>query len=107
MNLFQSAEGVQIFLELVDDDFTNTENEFLDRFAINVTIPAGSTVTANYSGIFGVATVNISLTLQCSETYYDASCDRFCEDNCTCGPGLTGPFCTIDIDDCVSLKSCM
>ena len=31
-----------------------------------------------------------------------ANYDRFCNENCTCGPGLTGP-CTESIDDCVGV----
>ena len=75
----------------------------IDRFAINVTMSVGTTMRANYSGIFGFASVDISLTLQCEDNYYDANCSRYCEGNCTCGPGLTGPFCTVSIDDCVDV----
>ena len=75
--------------------------KLIDRFAINVTIPVGMTERVTYFGIFGLAEVDISLTLRCVENYYDASCNRFCnESDCTCDPGFTGPFCTESIDDC-------
>ena len=56
-----------------------------------------------YSGIFGKATVDVSLVLDCAENYYDENCDRFCEENCTCSPGTTGPCCAVSIDDCVNV----
>ncbi len=75
VHVFQSAEGVQIFFEFVDDDFSS--NDLIDRFAINVTLPVGTTTEREtYSGIFGLATVNISFTLECAENFYDANCDR-------------------------------
>ena len=33
----QLAEGIQIFLELVDNDFTTNEHDLIDRFIINIT----------------------------------------------------------------------
>ena len=89
---------MQVLFELLDYDLTSFD-DLIDRFAINVSLPAGTAIEREISGIFGSATVNISLTLECAENYYDANCDRFCEENCTCGPGLTGRFCTESIDD--------
>ncbi len=96
---------MQIFFDIADDDFgRDASDELIDRFAINVTLPVGTTTEREtYSGIFGLATVNISFTLKCAENFYDANCDRFCEENCMCGPGLTGPFCTTSIDDCATI----
>ena len=100
------AEGVQIYIEIVDEDKiiepTNL-NDLIDRFSINVTQSVGTATRETYTGIFRYADVDISLTLECAEYYYDANCDRFCNESCTCGPGLTGPFCTESIDDCVGV----
>ena len=85
-----------------DLDFDNI-NELIDRFVINATLPVGTTVREVYFGIFGFAEAIISLTLECAKNYYDANCDRFCNESCTCGPGLTGPFCTESIDGCVGI----
>lgn len=92
---------MQIFFDIVDDDYGNSSNELIDRFVINTTLLVGTVERKTHSGIFGFAQVDISLALQCAENFYDANCERFCEENCTCGPGLTGPFCTESIDDCV------
>ncbi len=95
---------MQIFFEFVDYDSNRLRDDLIDRFAINVTLPVGtSTDRETYSGIFGFATVNISFTLECAENFYDRNCDRFCNESCTCGPGLTGPFCTTSIDDCANV----
>ena len=86
-----------------DDSNVPNPNDLIDRFIINATSLVGMTEREKYSGIFGFAEVEISLTLQCADNYYDANCDRFCNESCTCGPGLTGPFCTESIDDCVGV----
>ncbi len=103
-DLLQGAEGVQIFFDLIVRDPKSNTSELVDRFAINVTIAVGSTMTEMHFGIFTVAEVNISFTLVCEENYYGADCDRFCNESCTCGSGSTGINCTESINDCATYK---
>ena len=96
--------GVQIYIELVDDDNLSPE-ELIDRFAINVSIPIGTEMErTTYQGIFGFAAIDISFRVVCAEDFYGPNCDMPCLDNCTCEPGFTGEFCATSIDDCVGVK---
>ena len=96
--------GVQLFLEIIDHDDIN-EDELIDRFAINVSIPVGSTTERiTYSGIFEFATIDMDFTLTCTENFYGPNCNRMCLDDCTCEPGFTGEFCATSTDDCVGVE---
>ena len=102
--LLQPNDGVQLFLEIIDYDYIFFD-ELIDRFAINVSIPVGSTTErTTYPGIFGFATIDMSFTLTCTENFYGPNCDMPCLDNCTCEPGFTGEFCATSIDDCVGVE---
>ena len=49
-------KGTQFYLEILDKD--SRKNDLIDRFAINISDPF--MVQANYTGIFGVATLEVS-----------------------------------------------
>ena len=76
--------GVQLLFELIDDDFASPD-QLIDRFAINVSIPAGSTTERTmYPGIFGFATIDMRFTLRCTENFYGPNCDLLCPENRIC-----------------------
>ena len=77
----------------------------MDRFAVNVTdVPIGSSRTQTHSGIFGLAMLEATTTLACSENHIGPDCNTEClSEPCTCPAGFTGEFCATSIDDCVGV----
>ena len=56
----QPMNGTQFYLELLDRD-SGGKNDLIDRFAINISVPVNSFIErANYSGIFGMAMLEVS-----------------------------------------------
>ncbi len=101
----QPEEGSQFYIEIIDDDFGASTNELVDRFAINVTTPVGTTSDREtYPGVFAVATMDMSFRVICINNYCGPNCDVFCLDNDTCDPGFTGEFCAMSIDDCAEVS---
>ena len=64
-------------MELIDLDLPITNpDELIDRFAIDVSIPAGTNTSSTiYQGMFGLAEIRLSFELQCTEDFYGPSCD--------------------------------
>ena len=95
--------GVQIHMELIDDDIGN--DDFIDRFAIDLLTPVGSMIErSTYKGVFGLAEIDVSFSIMCTENFYGPNCSMLCLDNCTCEPGFTGEFCATSIDDCMGVE---
>ena len=62
-------EGVQLYLEMIDFD-PNNEDDLIDRFIINVTVPIGNSITElNITGIFGFAEISVSFEARCKSGY--------------------------------------
>ena len=62
-------EGVQLYLEMIDFD-PNNEDDLIDRFIINITVPIGSSITElNVTGIFGFAEISVSFEARCKSGY--------------------------------------
>ena len=90
MLLLQPDDGVQLFIEIIDSD-GNNDDELIDRFAINVSIPVGSTTErTTYPGIFGFATIDMSFTLTCTENFYGPKCGLLCPENRICSNSSVG-----------------
>ena len=80
--------GVQLYLEIIDDD-TNGE-DLIDRFVINVSVPAGiEPQRGDYMGIFGLAEIDLSFAIRCKSTFTGPNCDRSPLDNRTSSPADT------------------
>lgn len=78
----QPDNGVQLHVEILELDVTN-EDELIDRFAINITNPIGSTSEGQtYSGVFELAEINITFGPECAKNFYGPNCDMFCPKNC-------------------------
>ena len=60
------------------DGTTETNHELIDRFAINITSPVGSTSgRRTYSGVFGLAVIDLTIGLKCTEDFTGPNCDEF------------------------------
>ena len=130
-DFFQPFAGLQLYIELVDADGASaTNHELIDRFAIDVTSPIGSTSgRQTYSGVFGLAEIDLTIELECAVNFYGPNCDTYCLENCdidhcagvTCGqnqrcvdvilnytcvcePGYTGPDCSTEFDVCMGVN---
>ena len=71
--------GVQLNLELIDSDFNQAGNfdELIDRFNINLTLPANTSKTfINISGIFNFTTVNFRIEARCSMDFTGNFCSE-------------------------------
>ena len=79
---FQPDMGVQILIELIDDNYSNGPDQLIDRFAINVSIPVGTVNRTTYHGIFGFAMVDTTFRLVCAENFYGPNCDICVEVEC-------------------------
>lgn len=96
-------------MEIIDHD--DNPDELIDRFAINVTTPFNATTERKiYSGIFGYAEIDMTVTILCTENFYGPDCDLFCPENCICESGFTGQLCETSTlpttnDDTVSLPT--
>ena len=82
MFFFQSSsDGMQLYLELLDGDFFDSEDDLIDRFVINITAQVDApTPFESYSGIFGYANITLSFVVACTE-------------------GFTGPDCIVNTTD--------
>ena len=99
--------GIQFYLEILDKD--SNKNDLIDRFAINVSNPVNSSINrANYTGVFGIATLEVSLYIvnltednltevnngyellvtifsYRNPSHRCAGCNRCCDGNCNTG----------------------
>ncbi len=68
---------MEFYIELIDDDITqlgDENNELVDRFVIPIT---NVTSIKEYSGIFGLATISVSLNISCLEFVEDCELKNF------------------------------
>ncbi len=73
--IFIYLQPVQLYLEIIDDDFDYSPDELVDRFAINVTTPVGTTSDREtYSGIFSLANIDISFRVTCTDIFSGLNC---------------------------------
>lgn len=66
-----------MFIEIIDFDSEN-EDELIDRFVPNITIPVGNTTEQEiYSGIFGLAEIVITTSVTCKAGFMGEHCENF------------------------------
>ncbi len=123
---FQHIDGFQFYLEVLESD-QDLDDDLIDRFAINISTPIRgfSLPQIDYSGVFEVATLNISIFVTCRSGFTGELCNinninecvgvtcgqnQICVDGilnftCECVPGYTGPDCMEEIGNSNSNKS--
>ena len=76
------------------DNDTNLGNEddLIDTLLVNHNLPMGKeSVRMNYTGIYGLLTMDLILRAVCAENFTGTDCSQ-------CVPGFTGALCDIKID---------
>ena len=76
-------QGIQLYLKVIGhNDGEYVTDDLVDMFIIditNTTAPVGfETATSTYSGIFGIATIELSFRVMCATNYYGTDCSDFC-----------------------------
>ncbi len=67
---------MEFYIELIDDDSSQPgegNNELVDRFVIPINDKMSD---GTYSGIFGLASIHLSVNVQYSEFYFGDNCDQ-------------------------------
>ena len=74
---------VQLHLEILELDIGTNRDDLIDRFAVDIAIPFGSTSERQtYSGLFKLAEIELSFRVDCTEHFAGPNCDTFpTEDN--------------------------
>lgn len=85
----QPAEGLQLFIELIDLDEGESSNDLIDRFATDISNEAGST---NLPGLFQFAQIGVNYRVSCLP---DSTAKSY-----ACDPGFTGVCCATKIANC-------
>lgn len=83
------TNGVQLHVEILELDTGGNRDELIDRFVMDITNPIGSTSERHaYTGIFALAQIELTATVQCTEYFIGPNCDVLCLENClTCNCG--------------------
>ena len=72
--ILQPVNRTEFYVELIDDDrdqFGEENNELIDRFAITIT---GNITKKKISGIYNLAKLELSFSIQCSDNFFGESC---------------------------------
>ena len=104
----------------MDDDFGVSNNDRIDRFAVDLSSSALSQVGTQFSnatvlnGVQGFGQLEVSFQVLCAENFFGADCATQCvpdsrmicdeEGNGVCRLGWDGPDCTL-VDACLTSRS--
>ena len=79
--------GVQLFIAVLDKDVT-TADDLVDILLISHNLSIGEeSQRQNYSGMFGLVTMDLSITASCAQNFQGSACND-------CVLGFTGPHCS-------------
>ena len=97
----QPNNGRQLYIELlVTSAISRSLPKLVDRFAIDVVIPAPPNALARrrYTGLYGLVEIDATFKLGCSPNFYGPHCNEFCLQNCT--------LCSVDVN-CGQNRRCV
>ena len=122
-------QGASLYVDVIDQDPSYTIDELVDVFLVPLSPPdimagANATTPQQYSGRFGIATIELSFELECLPGFFGEECLNstvICDtspcDNggvcspdatngftCTCVGDFTGRSCDVTIDDCLNVN---
>ena len=102
MHCHDSMQGVQVFIEIQDEDIGNSNrwgarqpDELVDILVIDYNQAVRTSHRQNYTGMYGFVIMDLNITVFCVENFAEPDCSQ-------CVPGFTGPDCKTNIDDCMS-----
>ena len=79
--------GVQLYIAVLDFDAI-TKDDLVDILLINHNLSIGvERQRQNYSGVFGLVTMDLSITALCAQNFRGSACND-------CVLGFTGPHCS-------------
>ena len=95
-------QGVQLFINISDDDSDHVRNpnqdDLVDTLLIDHNLPIGESTRQTYTGVYNFITVDLTVRAVCAE--------YFTGENCTqCVPGNTGELCNTKVEDLDSSES--
>ena len=113
----QFLQGVQVYIEVQDDDEGN--DDLIDLLLIDHNLTVAESQQQNHIGIFEFVIMNLTITVFCIPgepcqtniddcVGVDCSANGRCVDGvntftCDCVQGFTGEFCQTNVDDCVGV----
>ena len=89
-------QGVQLHIEIIDDDYSHSADDLIDVLLIEHNLPIGQpSPRKNYTGIYNISfvTMDLSITAKCAENFQGSDCSR-------CLPGFAGTMCNVGINEC-------
>ena len=92
-------QGVQLNIEIMDDDPKPGFDDFVDALLINHDLPIGQqSPTQTHNGVFGFVMMDLSIMARCIDNFQGPDCSQ-------CMPGFAGAMCDVRINgtECTSL----
>ena len=92
-------QGVQLNIEIMDDDPKPGFDDFVDALLINHDLPIGQqSPTQTHNGVFGFVMMDLSIMVRCIDNFQGPDCSQ-------CMPGFAGAMCDVRINgtECTSL----
>ena len=94
-------------MEVYDLD-SGSDNELVDRFAVDASVSVGSNITTTTTGVFDLMELTVNLSVVCVESFFVLDCticfgvNRDPSTNCSgCLAGYGGSSCDVGMSHCV------
>ena len=96
------TQGVQLLIDIADDDYNNQANasqyDFIDILLINHSLPIGQeSIRQNHTGIYNFVTMDLTVRAVCAENFIGADCTQ-------CVAGYTGAMNVVTVDPQTDIK---
>ena len=95
--------GIQLFMEVYDLD-GGSDNELVDRFAVDASVSVGSNITTTTTGVFDLMELTVNLRVVCvldCITCFGVNRDPSSTNCSECLAGYGGSNCGVGMSHCV------